>query len=491
VAGKGSFSTLSPAHPLLWGVLGLFFSFSSSFLGEKRLLVLMVAFALLLASILALARPRWMRWLRLSVGILLTLLFGYALFLRGPSLFVFGFLVAGVWELLHGLLGATDINEDLPEEEAQEDDGENERRTRKRRRIAELLNEDDPSELFSRVFDRIVRRYGGDLNVRDLKEHERSFLLAYDACGIIGNGGFNYLFERNIRGDPHFEETASAFKAIGCDAAAEAFAQVFRLFPDGRPPEDVGERLRLYRSGSGERRGPIDEQFWDANKEIERCLLAYVQAHGQELAELDRLPPRRRAKKRKRRPLIDENAGPTTRDLVTSLPHWARVAFAAHCGRSVWPLFTANWPDARVERQQAVTRAIELAEKSAASAHEVEGLEAARTKALITAGAATMGLYGFSFNKKEEPLPSDGNTAVVASCVARTAEQAAKAAIDPPATSVESTLGAFGFARQAAGDTSDCIETLWRELIHLERVARRDEWTDQTPVPANVWDLLE
>lgn len=370
------------------------------------------------------------------------------------------------------------------------------RRSRKSIRIAELLEGNDDHELFSVVFDRIVRRYGGDLNVMDLKAHERVFLLAYDAWGIIGNGGFNYLFERSIRGDPHFEETAAAFATIGCDAAAEAFAEVFQLFPDKQPPEDVEERLRLYRSGPGTKRGPIDKQFFAASKEIRNCLRAYVQAHGEQFTELDRLPPsRRKAKKRKRRPRSDDSDGPTAGDVVGSLPHWARVAFAARCGRRVWPLFTSNWPDALPERSQAVTRALELAEMSAASARPVEGLKKAVGNAVQTAGGAMLAVYGITIEDDEEdedePLPQDGNAAIIASFAAHAAEHAANAASKPPAESADSALEAFGWARQAAGDDSEIIQALWGELIQLERIARRGGWNDQTPVPASVWELLE
>jgi hypothetical protein len=102
-----------------------------------------------------------------------------------------------------------------------------------------------------------------------------------------------------------------------------------------------------------------------------------------------------------------------------------------------------------------------------------------------------MGLYGFSFKKKDqEPLPPDGNAALIASLAAHAAEHAAQAAMKPPSESATSALEAFAWARQAAGDDSEIIEALWRELMQLERIARRGEWTDQTPVPVNVWDLL-
>lgn len=398
----------------------------------------------------------------------------------------------GICEILTSLLLTNPVGEESTVDASEGGITRRKKRSRKSMRIEELLEGNNLDELFSVVFRRIVRRYGGDLNVMELKEHERVFLLAYDAWGLIGNGGFNYLFEKTVRGDPHFAETAEAFLALGCDAATEAFEKAFKLFPDGRPPEAVDERLRQYRRGAGARRGPIDELFFSADKEIQRSLLAYLRSHRQEFAELDRLPPpRRRMKKRNRRPHADDRDGPSAGDLVGSLPHWARVAFAARCGRGVWPLFASNWPDARPERSQAIIRAVQLTEASASSAQAAEGLEDAVTEAMVTAGGAMMGLYGFSFAKEdEEPLPADGNAAVIASFVARTVERAAKAASEPPDRSVDAVLEAFAFARQAAGDASGIRQSLWRELTQLERVARRGGWTDQTPVSADVWDLL-
>lgn len=494
---RGLLQTLSFANPLVWGYISLFPPLIFfRFMGKERLLVLFFAPTLLLASFLAWSRPRWSRWILMILAVFTVFVCTLAFWRIGFSMFPLGSLVIGVYYFFVSLDWTEDVEEELPDDPSEGGTGARERRSRKSIRIAELLEDNDPDELLAVVFKRIVRRYSGNLNVMQLKEHERVFLLAYDAWGIINNGGFNYLFERNILGDPRFEETAAAFAAIGCDVAAEAFAKVFALFPDRRPPEDVRLRLHLYRQGPGVRRGAIDEQFFAADKEIQRLLLAYVQNHREEFTELDRLPPRRRpAKKRKRRPHGDENAGQTAGALVGSLPHWARVAFAARCGRRVWPLFTANWPDARPERKRSITEALELAEMSAASARAADGLEEAAGKALQTAGAAMLAMYGITLEDEEEdedePLPQDGNAAIIASFVAKAAEKAAETAFCSPEKSTALALEAFGFARQAAGDPSDLIQRVWQELMQLERVVRRGGWTDQTPVPADVWDLLE
>src|SRR5262249_23507411 len=117
--------------------------------------------------------------------------------------------------------------------------------------LEELLATADDSKLCDRMFRLILKQYGNDIDAAELSEKECVVLLAYHAMGIIGNGGFNYLFEGNFPGDPHFALTAAAYQAIGCAAAAKAFRQALGLFPGGRPPEDINERLRIYRAGDG------------------------------------------------------------------------------------------------------------------------------------------------------------------------------------------------------------------------------------------------
>jgi hypothetical protein len=57
-----------------------------------------------------------------------------------------------------------------------------------------------------------------------------------------------------------------------------------------------------------------------------------------------------------------------TKKGIAELPQWARVAFAARCARRVLPLFKHFWKDAPQKHVVAVTRAVELAERSAAEA---------------------------------------------------------------------------------------------------------------------------
>lgn len=178
-------------------------------------------------------------------------------------------------------------------------------------------------------------------------------------------------------------------------------------------------------------------------------------------------------------------------DIVRSLPHWARVAFAARCARAVRPLFEAAWPDAISKRGAALDAATSLAEQSACDGLAAEGLESAAAGATITAGGALVGVYGFK--SYGDPLPATDHAGYIASFAAKVAEYAAKAADAGPSGSAAAAIHAYSLAR----DTTDraeavaILDRLHADLASLRRVASRGRWTDDTPVPPDVFDLLE
>jgi hypothetical protein len=103
---------------------------------------------------------------------------------------------------------------------------------------------------------------------------------------------------------------------------------------------------------------------------------------------------------------------------MASLPHWARVAFAARCARQALPLFQRFWPHATPARQASLQTAIRLSEQSAADGRAAEGLNDAVIAAVVTAGAALVPVYGMP---DEEPCPADKNACHVASFAAKVA----------------------------------------------------------------------
>lgn len=173
-----------------------------------------------------------------------------------------------------------------------------------------------------------------------------------------------------------------------------------------------------------------------------------------------------------------------------ALPHWARVAFAARCARRVQYLLRRHWPDVKQVRIDAVERAIDLAERSAAHAGAMEGLKDAIPNAVIAAGAALRQMYGMP--DPTEPSPSNESDAVIASLLAKVAENAAEAAKTPEQDSVKFARAAFAFAQKVAVDAGDAFiaKDMRRDFAILRRVARVKGWTDQTPVPPSFFALL-
>src|SRR5262245_5321203 len=105
--------------------------------------------------------------------------------------------------------------------------------------LKQLLAEPDDFELCNGMFTRIIEYHGDDIDASAISEQERVVLLVWYASGIIGNGGFRYLFEGELQGDPHFALTAEAFRATGCKKAAEAVRKTLAMFPNSRPPTDI------------------------------------------------------------------------------------------------------------------------------------------------------------------------------------------------------------------------------------------------------------
>jgi hypothetical protein len=355
--------------------------------------------------------------------------------------------------------------------------------------IAKLLASASDSDLCGGIWDHIVA-FHGEPDPSELPEPERVVLLVYHTYGIIGNGGFNYPFEGELPGDPDYSLSAEAYELIDCKPAAAAFRRALALFPGSTPPRDMSERLRLYRRGSGARRGQNDSQFFEAGDDIEACLARYIRAHADSYRHLEGSKPKRRPRT-KPPPEPDDRQPDPVAIRMKELPHWARVAFAAHCARLVYPFFSRFWPDAAAERPLAIARAAQLAERSAEAGAPVEGLKDAEGNALQTAGAALIALYGYPNEGDEaEPLPPDGNTAMHASVIAKSAEFAARAANTPAKDSHAVAQSAYAWARDVATalDDWELFENMQRDFERLWRMARRAGWTDSSPITAEVFD---
>jgi hypothetical protein len=348
--------------------------------------------------------------------------------------------------------------------------------------ITELLRSGSDFDLCCAVVKQIVKVHGDDLDASVIPVEHRTVLLVWNATGIIGNGGFNYLFERSFGGDPFFALTKEAFDTIGCAPAATAFRKALEMFPGGRPPTDIGRRLTIYRQGGAARRGHIDNMIWDASDQITECVANYIRAHRAQFEALASAPAKPRI-------FVKPPAPRQPADWefdVMRLPHWARVAYAARCARQLIGIFDANWPGAPQDRRAAILAAIDAAEKSAANAQPVPNLEKLVTEATITAGAALRGIYGMP--GFDQNVPPDGNMASRASSIAKSAEKAAEAARAIPDQSHLAAIESLHYTFRSAVDSATLDEQMQRELARLTSLAARAKWTDTTRVPPDVFD---
>jgi len=134
-------------------------------------------------------------------------------------------------------------------------------------------------ELCSRVCGNITKRQGVKAMAQDFSEQERVVALVWTVTGIIENGGFHYLFESCLPGDPYFKHTLMAFEKIGCNQAVNIFKRALSIFPNCEPPIDDSLRIGQYENLSEKIRNGTDTDFWQEMDSITRLLAAYIRVN--------------------------------------------------------------------------------------------------------------------------------------------------------------------------------------------------------------------
>jgi hypothetical protein len=355
--------------------------------------------------------------------------------------------------------------------------------------IRDVLNEADDAKLCRDLFGRIVDHHGEGLDVSTVGEAERVVLLVEHVSGIVGNGGFRYLFEGDLPGDPDFTLTAAAFWAIGCARSEEAVRKTLAAFPDACPPRDISKRLRYYLKSIKAFPTDMDLQFFAADEERTWRLATYIRSHRDEFAHLDHPKPTRRPAPKS----MPADTAPTDRSKARptpgDLPRWARVAFAARCARRAFPLLAQHRSNLPAARSEAVLGAIDLAELSASEGRAVDGLDDAMTWAVVVAGAA---LATRADSAQGESRPENAHSGTIASFVAHAAEKAALAALAEDDGSRSAAMEAWSFSRKAAAsaDEAGLADDLEEDFARLHRVVKRGKWTDRITVPLEIWSML-
>ncbi len=157
---------------------------------------------------------------------------------------------------------------------------------------------------------------------------------------------------------------------------------------------------------------------------------------------------------------------------IAKLPRWARVAFAARCARRVLPIYFAfRDQDMRGIEKLDLQWVLDETEESAATAHPHQGVKEGYEETAAGSYAAD--------DKQDEAAYSAANAVAYA---------AAEAADDlRPATR---TFVAMNHAKLAAEHLRDVSSFIRRDFDHLARLAEWQHWTDDTPVPTEVFGPL-
>jgi hypothetical protein len=154
-----------------------------------------------------------------------------------------------------------------------------------------LLAITDDGELCDAVFCRFAE-FNNQINVDAYTEEERVVTLVWHASGIIGNGGFEYLFEGDFNGDSGFMYTAAAFKMIGAAESYAAFQRARGAF-GGHYPTDPKQRIAAFHHVPEHERTMISRQFWDDDHNMRSGLARYIRERHERFRQLLSAPPKK------------------------------------------------------------------------------------------------------------------------------------------------------------------------------------------------------
>jgi len=172
---------------------------------------------------------------------------------------------------------------------------------------------------------------------------------------------------------------------------------------------------------------------------------------------------------------------PTEQEL-RELPRLARVAFAARCARRVQALFNASWPGASEKHLPALDKAITLAERADAAAARSAVYAAVRAAYASAKGAADDAVKACDADAYDAEAYDAAAYAVAsadavcladAACLAYAAAYAADAA-----------------GKSAADATNAANAAMRRDYALLNEAAKREGWSDETPVPPEFFGPL-
>ncbi len=153
-------------------------------------------------------------------------------------------------------------------------------------------------------------------------------------------------------------------------------------------------------------------------------------------------------------------------DEIAELPRWARVAFAARCARRVLPLYIHSWPDGKSPYQVELQSIVDLEQLAGTTNPNAQYPRNRICHGTIFAGMPEVAAQIASL-LGDLILP-----------------------ILTPISQVKSFHGSMEKAAAASRGIEDVTPFIRRDFDHIEKYADWHRWTDETPVPPEVFGPL-
>ncbi len=126
------------------------------------------------------------------------------------------------------------------------------------------------------AWERAVKAYPPPDGLTRMPEPMRALVLVWTSAGIVGNGGFEYLFESPMEGDPELVLTERAYVLLGDQALTDAFVSARKraLGVDGKI-----DRTKFSTLKESEKR-ELDIAYYAAKENLRNIAAAFVKQHG-------------------------------------------------------------------------------------------------------------------------------------------------------------------------------------------------------------------
>ncbi len=155
--------------------------------------------------------------------------------------------------------------------------------------FGQIVASDDNFCVANGTFCLIDMQYG-EFDASRYSKHESVVMLVWHSAGIIGNGGFDYLFQGPWQGDADYVATIEAHRRIGLAKSADAFAAAINQFPGSAMPSDPDERYRAYITTDEDIRNSIDALYYeDSDDHRERAVADFVRQYKDQFRHLHKL----------------------------------------------------------------------------------------------------------------------------------------------------------------------------------------------------------